>query len=403
MRRNRVPVVRAGQAGLCESAQTIIENCGNLLLLRAGASEGGGTAKLASELIGDREVERDDVSRSRTRGRFPTRSMSMQTRRSVEDVTLASEIMQLGNQEGFVKRATSARWARVRFPYVDYPRRVEAAVPIARTEPTPERTAFVRFRKALIAQGLDRVLFDAMTAQLKAKAVQVKTGTIVDATIIASASEDDEDARWVKHKNKKGVHGFKAHVGADVGTALVEEVAVTPANVNDGRAGSAALPENPGDVFADSAYRGSHFREAVRARGGTARVVATGMWGSDEQETLARLAAYNQPIHSVRARSRDFRHLEAKLWPEAHAMARDRQSHRPSPAHRHRLQSQTNPHPHCSASLIHATRAHAKNQPKPSGTIYPTDQNQKNATRAQVSRERHILPKIAGRKKNADL
>jgi type IV secretory pathway TraG/TraD family ATPase VirD4 len=100
-----------------ESAQTIIENCGNLLLLRAGVSEDGGTAKLASDLIGDREVERDDISRSRTRGRFTTRSMSMQTRRSVEDVALASEIMQLGNLEGFVKRATRPGWVRARFRY----------------------------------------------------------------------------------------------------------------------------------------------------------------------------------------------------------------------------------------------------------------------------------------------
>ena len=170
------------------------------------------------------------------------------------------------------------------------------------TEPVPERTAFVRFRRALVAARLDRRLFEAVTAQLKVKAIQVKTGTIVDATIIASASEGDEDARWVKHRNKTAVHGFKAHVGADADTALVEEVAVTPANVNDGRAGPEALPDDPGAVFADSAYRGSHFGDAVRAKGGTAYVIATGMWGKDEQETLARLAVYNQPIHRVRAR-----------------------------------------------------------------------------------------------------
>lgn len=172
----------------------------------------------------------------------------------------------------------------------------------SKTEATPERTAFVRFRKALIAHGLDRLLFEAVTAHLKAKAVAVKTGTIVDATIIASTSKDDADARWVKHKNKRGVHGFKAHVAADADTALVEDVAVTPANVNDGRAGPEALPNTPGEVFADSAYRGSHFGSAVRAKGGTPRIVATGMWGRDERETLARLAAYNAPIHRVRAR-----------------------------------------------------------------------------------------------------
>ena len=169
-------------------------------------------------------------------------------------------------------------------------------------EATPERTAFVRLRKALSERGLDKVLFEAVTGQLKAKAVRVKTGTLVDATIIASAREGDGDARWVKHKGRKAVHGFKAHVGADADTALVEEVAITPANINDGKAGPDALPDDPGDVFADSAYRGNHFGAAVRARGGTPRVIATRMWGKDTRKTLARLAAYNRPIHKIRGR-----------------------------------------------------------------------------------------------------
>jgi IS5 family transposase len=170
------------------------------------------------------------------------------------------------------------------------------------SEPTPERTAFVRFRRIVIAHGLDRVLFERVTADLKARAITVKRGTLVDATIIASASETDEDGRWVKHKGRAAVHGFKAHVGADASTALVEQVAVTPANVNDGRAGPDALPDGPGEVFADSAYRGSHFANAVRAKGGSPRIAAIAMWGRDEQETLARLDAWNAPIHRVRAR-----------------------------------------------------------------------------------------------------
>ena len=169
-------------------------------------------------------------------------------------------------------------------------------------EATPERTAFVRFRKALIAQGLDKALFDEIAAQLKTKAIRVKTGTLVDATIIASASEEDGEARWVKHKGRAAVHGFKAHVGADADTAMVEEIAITPANVNDGKAGPQALPDEPGEVFADSAYRGKTFREAVRAKGGSLRVAVTAMWGRDEAETLARLEAWNQPIHRIRGR-----------------------------------------------------------------------------------------------------
>ncbi|WP_197716884.1 transposase [Mesorhizobium sp. DCY119] len=123
------------------------------------------------------------------------------------------------------------------------------------SEPMPERTAFARFRKTLVERQLDKVLFDAITAQLKAKAIRVKAGTLVDATIIASASEDDCETHWVKHKGKPAVHGFKAHVGADADTTLVEEVAITPANINHGKAGAEALPDVPGEVFADSAYQ----------------------------------------------------------------------------------------------------------------------------------------------------
>lgn len=113
-----------------DGAQTIIENCGNLLLLRAGTSENGGTAKLISELIGNRELERDDVSRSRSHGRNATRSMSMQTRRTIEDVALTSEIMQLSNREGFVKLASRAQWIRVRFPFKPYSRSAEPLMPL---------------------------------------------------------------------------------------------------------------------------------------------------------------------------------------------------------------------------------------------------------------------------------
>jgi IS5 family transposase len=172
----------------------------------------------------------------------------------------------------------------------------------AASEPTPERTAFVRFRRTLIAHGLDQLLFEEVTRQLKKRAITIKTGTLVDATIIASASKDDDEARWLKHRGRGAVHGFKAHVGADADTALVEAVSVTPANVNDGREGPAILPDDPGDVFADSAYRGQHFTQAVRAKGGVPRVAATAMWGRDEAQTLARLAAWNGAIQRVRAR-----------------------------------------------------------------------------------------------------
>ncbi|MES0069406.1 hypothetical protein NKJ73_26920 [Mesorhizobium sp. M0074] len=55
----------------------------------------------------------------------------------------------------------------------------------------------------------------------------MKIGTPVDAAIIASASEDDEEGHWVKYKRRPAFHCFKAHFGVYADTALVEEIAVT--------------------------------------------------------------------------------------------------------------------------------------------------------------------------------
>ena len=167
---------------------------------------------------------------------------------------------------------------------------------------TPERTAFVRFRKELVARGLDEALFDAVTRQLKAKAVTVKTSTLIDAAVIASASHQDGAAGWAAHRTRKAVHGFKAHVGADVDTALVEELSITPGNVHDGRAGHGALPDDPGAVYADSAYRGAAFASAVQAKGGVPHVVQTGVWGRDGDGALQKLRSWNYSVQRVGCR-----------------------------------------------------------------------------------------------------
>ena len=173
----------------------------------------------------------------------------------------------------------------------------------SRFEPTPERTAFVRFRRELVAHGLDRALFEAVTLQLRAKAVTVKTGTLIDATVIASASEGDGDAGWSGHRSRKAIHGYKAHVAADADTVLVEVADVTAGNLHDGRAGVTVIPDDPGEVFADSAYRGAHFAEAVRARGGIARVAPTHYWGREGDEAAAEaFAAQVKAVQRIRSR-----------------------------------------------------------------------------------------------------
>jgi type IV secretory pathway TraG/TraD family ATPase VirD4 len=96
------------------AAQTIVENCGNTLLLRCSAGENGGTARFASTLIGEREVLREQVSRTRPlafgRG---DRSRSETVQRTVERAVLPAEIEQLPDGHGYVKLASSAAWNRI--------------------------------------------------------------------------------------------------------------------------------------------------------------------------------------------------------------------------------------------------------------------------------------------------
>lgn len=96
-------------------AQTIVENCGNSLILRCSASERGGTAEFASRLIGKREIIRQQSSVSRpTRwggGLRQTRTLSDQ--HFVEDAVMASEIEQLPDLSGFLKVASRPEWRRV--------------------------------------------------------------------------------------------------------------------------------------------------------------------------------------------------------------------------------------------------------------------------------------------------
>jgi Type IV secretion-system coupling protein DNA-binding domain len=94
-------------------AHTIVENCGNTLILRCSASEGGGTARFASQLIGEREVTHTAVSRSR-RVTELFGSVTHSQHLGVEPAILPSQIEQLPDLAGYLKYASDPTWHRVR-------------------------------------------------------------------------------------------------------------------------------------------------------------------------------------------------------------------------------------------------------------------------------------------------
>jgi type IV secretory pathway TraG/TraD family ATPase VirD4 len=101
-------------------AEAIVENCGTTLILRCSGSENGGTSQFASRLIGEREISRRQISRGKDREnsflvRGGRRSRNVTEQQVIEMAVLPSELEQLPDLCGYLKRASSAAWLKVAF------------------------------------------------------------------------------------------------------------------------------------------------------------------------------------------------------------------------------------------------------------------------------------------------
>jgi hypothetical protein len=94
-------------------AHTIVENCGNTFIFRCSASEGGGTSRFASTLIGQREVRRRVYSFSRRYTEF-FGSSTHSEHTSAEPAVMDSEIEQIPDLCGYLKLTSRPEWLRVR-------------------------------------------------------------------------------------------------------------------------------------------------------------------------------------------------------------------------------------------------------------------------------------------------
>ena len=127
----------------------------------------------------------------------------------------------------------------------------------------PDESTILRFRHLLEEHNLSIQLMATINATLATKGLMLKTGTVVDATLIAAPSST-KNSRGERdpemHQTRKGNQwhfGMKAHIGVDADSGLVHTVIGTAANACDVTQGHGLLHGEEAVVFADAGYQGA--------------------------------------------------------------------------------------------------------------------------------------------------
>jgi len=145
------------------------------------------------------------------------------------------------------------------------------------SEATPKFSIFSKVRKKIGTNLLSEIFAD-LRSQLKSHGLMSETFTFVDAThLIAKASLWEERDKAIAEKyeklnnevlpkvandaqakigckgKNKYWYGYKQHTSVDMQSGLINKIAITPANVTDGK-GLAYVTPSSGAVYADKGY-----------------------------------------------------------------------------------------------------------------------------------------------------
>lgn len=141
------------------------------------------------------------------------------------------------------------------------------------TAQVPDETTVLHFRHLLERHGLAEAIFARVRAQLEAKGLLLKSGTIVDATIIAASSSKKNQAGErdpEMSSTRKGTtwhFGMKAHIGVDAKSGLVHSVRTSTASVADSALLPALLHGEEQALVADGAYGNMTLKAQCRQAG----------------------------------------------------------------------------------------------------------------------------------------
>ena len=111
--------------------------------------------------------------------------------------------------------------------------------------PLPDSSTIWLFKERMAETEKDKVVWAELQRQMDAMGLQVKRGTIQDATFIeadpgkskkpkdgVAKTRRSRDGTWTK-KGKKSYFGFKLHQKTDIDYCLIREIEVTTAKIHD--------------------------------------------------------------------------------------------------------------------------------------------------------------------------
>lgn len=137
-------------------------------------------------------------------------------------------------------------------------------------ERLPDESTILRFRHVLEKHKLAARILQTVNDLLSAKGVMLKSGTAVDATLIAapsstknSSGERDPQMKQSR-KGQQWYFGMKCHIGVDIESGLVHTVRGTSGAVNDVIEANSLLRDSDREVYADAGYQGAGKRPDAR-------------------------------------------------------------------------------------------------------------------------------------------
>jgi len=180
----------------------------------------------------------------------------------------------------------------------------------------PDETTILRFRHLLEKHRLTEALFAEVRQLLEEKKLLLKSGTIVDATIIAAppstknaAQARDPEMKQTR-KGKQWHFGMKLHVGTDR-HGLVHSVASGPASEGDITRLDDLLHGQEREIFGDQAYWSEDHRQHCRHAGIDYRINRRAKPG---RELTPHEKAINRSRSRHRARGEHPFHVIKNLW-----------------------------------------------------------------------------------------